>query len=484
MRLRLAFLALVTGLFACSDQNPGPMMVPEPLFNAFDGCEACRGGLIKVVLQNQGPAAEVRVVSGGATLFEGSVLTGQEIDLAGPGQHGAFVDDVVLFVDGAEVGRFATDCAEAVGPGSVFGPLAVTFAVSRDGGIVCPVTPPPPPEPCDECKGGLVELTLRNNGPEALIRVESDGVVFEGVVPTGGEFTVLGDDKKGKLKKNTVVFVNGVEAEEIHTSCSQPIGPGTVFGDFEVVRAVSEDNGPVCPVVPTDPDGCQECKGGVVELTLRNNGPEALIRVESEGIVFEGVVPNGGEFTVFGDDKKGKLEKNTVVFVNGVEAEEIHTSCSQPIGPGTVFGNFEVVSAVSEKNGPVCPVTADPADCECEGGLVELTLRNDGAEALIRVESDGIVFEGVVPTGGEFTVFGDDKKGKLKKNTVVFVNGVETEEIHTSCSQPIGPGTVFGNFVVVSAVSEKNGPVCPVATTTAAAWSFSGSGPWQALLAS
>ncbi|MEQ9399590.1 MAG: hypothetical protein RJQ04_10550, partial [Longimicrobiales bacterium] len=340
MRLRLALLALVTGLFACSDQNPGPMMVPEPLFNAFDGCEACRGGLIKFAFQNQGPAAEVRVVSGGATLFEGPVLTGQEIEITGPGAFNAFEGDVTLFVDGVEVGTFATDCAEEVGPGSVFGPLAVSFAASREGGFVCPVTPPPPPEPCDECKGGLLEMTLRNNGAEALIRVESEGVVFEGVVPTGGEFTIVGDRDDGKLKKDVKIFVEGVEVEEIHTSCSRPVAPGTVFGDFEVVRAVSKDNGSVCPVLPPDPDACAECKGGVLEMTLRNLGPDATIRLESETVVFDGLVPTGGEFTVVGDRSDGKFKNDVKVFVNGVEVEKIHTSCSKPIGPGAVFGDL------------------------------------------------------------------------------------------------------------------------------------------------
>ena len=41
------------------------------------------------------------------------------------------------------------------------------------------------------------------------------------------------------------IWVNGVLATSIHTSCSEPIGPGLVSGDFEVVDGESLFGGPL-----------------------------------------------------------------------------------------------------------------------------------------------------------------------------------------------------------------------------------------------
>jgi hypothetical protein len=47
--------------------------------------------------------------------------------------------------------------------------------------------------------------------------------------------------------------VEGVLNASIHTSCSQPIGPGLISGDFEVVSGRSKDNGLICPLVTCAP---------------------------------------------------------------------------------------------------------------------------------------------------------------------------------------------------------------------------------------
>ena len=54
------------------------------------------------------------------------------------------------------------------------------------------------------------------------------------------------------------------------------------------------------------------------------------------------------------------------IFVNGEFNTKIHTSCSQPIYPGLVFGDFTVVSGSSRNGGNLveCPpqITCDPCD--------------------------------------------------------------------------------------------------------------------------
>lgn len=106
-----------------------------------------------------------------------------------------------------------------------------------------------------------------------------------------------------------------------------------------------------------------------------------------------------------------------------------------------------------------------PACGECEGGVVELTLRYiEGVAAAIVIEAGDDVYDlGVVAPGGEFTIEGTRADGRFDSNNLeVALDGVvQAQEIHVSCSQPIEPGTVFGALQVVGAVSRENGPVCP-----------------------
>jgi hypothetical protein len=68
--------------------------------------------------------------------------------------------------------------------------------------------------------------------------------------------------------------VNGQVNTTLHTSCSKPIGPGLVSGDFEVVAGNSKDGGPLCPV--SEPGAqCRECRGEVTMLTLWYKGTTA-----------------------------------------------------------------------------------------------------------------------------------------------------------------------------------------------------------------
>lgn len=212
--------------------------------------------------------------------------------------------------------------------------------------------------------------------------------------------------------------------------------------------------------VPVEPSECQECKGGVTELTLRNNGPGGVIRVESETVVFEAFVPTGGEFTIFGDKADGKFKKDIKVFVDGVEVAKIHTSCSKPIGPGTIFADFEVVNAVSKDGGTVCPPGPAPECSTCKGKVTELTLSYDGAADadIIVTDKDGReLFNGAVAAGGSFSFSGKDDKGTMTTEITISVNGVDAVTIHTSCSQPIGVGSVFGDFTVLSGASLDGG---------------------------
>jgi len=115
---------------------------------------------------------------------------------------------------------------------------------------------------CDNCSGKVTELTLQYKGlSQALIRVEmkgkDGGIIFNDYVGPNGEFTINGQDKKGTLGTEITLYVDDVQNTKIHTSCSKPIGPGLVSGDFEVIEGYSKDGG----LLATTGNDCWECKG-------------------------------------------------------------------------------------------------------------------------------------------------------------------------------------------------------------------------------
>jgi hypothetical protein len=218
--------------------------------------------------------------------------------------------------------------------------------------------------PCGECRGGVTSLTLRYVGTTASAHIQvlqkKGEVVFDGTVQPGETFTFSGTDRYGKLGTEITIKVNGQVNTTLHTSCSKPIGPGLVSGDFEVVAGSSKDGGPLCPV-PGPGGPCGECRGGVTSLTLRYNGTTADAHIQvlqkKGGGVFDGTVQPGETFTFSDTDRHGKLDKEITIKVNGQVNTTLHTSCSKPIGPGLVSGDFEVVAGNSKDGGPLCPVS-------------------------------------------------------------------------------------------------------------------------------
>ncbi|MGA1867590.1 MAG: hypothetical protein ACMUJM_03485 [bacterium] len=218
---------------------------------------------------------------------------------------------------------------------------------------------------CYECDGKVSSLTLRYNGDTgAQIKVTQKGkcgsIVFNDSVEAGGTFTFSGQDQNGTLGTEICIYVDGEFNTKIHTSCSQPIGPCMTFGSFTVVEGYSKNGGLLCPIVPSD-DECGQCYGKVTSLTLQYNADTgAQIEVKQKGkcgsTVFNDYVEAGGTFTFFGQDKDGTLGTEIFIYVDGEFNTKIHTSCSQPIGPGMTFGSFTVKEGFSKDGGPLCSV--------------------------------------------------------------------------------------------------------------------------------
>jgi len=73
-----------------------------------------------------------------------------------------------------------------------------------------------------------------------------------------------------------------------------------------------------------------------------------------------------------------------------------------------------------------------------------------------------VIFDDQVAPGELFTLEGVDRKGTLGTEIILYVDGEEHVRIHTSCSQPIGPGLIKGDFLVVEAFSRRGGRICPI----------------------
>lgn len=136
------------------------------------------------------------------------------------------------------------------------------------------------------CRGKVTELTLRYTGTQAANVIVTrkppfSVVLYQGLVQPGAEFTVMGNYYGPKGFKDTLgtaieIAVDGGEAVELHTSCSEPIGPGLVVGDFEVVSGKSRKlRKPLCPI---DNGGCPANQQVTYTYTLINNG-SALVNV-------------------------------------------------------------------------------------------------------------------------------------------------------------------------------------------------------------
>jgi len=249
---------------------------------------------------------------------------------------------------------------------------------------------------------------------------------------------------------------------------------------------------------------CGECDGGVTSLTLMYQGDsEANIVVKEGGrkgkIIFEGLVPAVSVFSFNGNKKNGTIGKEIKIFVDGVENTKIHTSCSKPIGPGLVSGDFEVLWGYSLWGGSLCPWEEPPVG-DCDRGKPQvLTMKYTGQDCSASSHSQGldkvtcsgdpgsadpvwiiacdkkniadlgndktkIWFAGPVNLNDTFDIdAAAEGQSKLKAETVVFIfdidgNLLQSVRFHTSCSQPLNVGNQFGSLLLVEFVAEGEIP--------------------------
>ena len=163
---------------------------------------------------------------------------------------------------------------------------------------------------------------------------------------------------------------NGSVIDNGNGSITYEPAPGFVGADSFTYTITDPSGAQSTGVVTIDVSGNQECgpcDGKVTSLSLVYNGdaPASVKFEQGDGtVVFEDTVMPSEVFTVVGQDKKGTLGKNAEIFIDGDFYVKIHTSCSEPIGPGSVYGPFEVIAGESRNGGALCPVDSG------EGGQV------------------------------------------------------------------------------------------------------------------
>jgi SdrD B-like domain len=358
---------------------------------------------------------------------------------------------------------------------------------------------------CGTCAGKVNALSLSYNGPStANIQVrQKDGVtVFTGPVEPGVPFTFFGKKSTDlHLDTEISVFVNGALNVKIHTSCSQPIAPGFVFGAFTVLAGSSVDGGLLCAdlgcevgkpealvfeytglscAASNNPqDGKATCSGNpnlapVVQIVFSNeSGSEVYFNgTVSLGECFEASSKLAGKAT-FPSNSFAKIYSPTGTLLQSLA---IHTSCSQPIGAGDQYGALLLKEFVPEGFGG----GGTPTGTDCTAGKpASLTFRYTGqscaasnnpqdGKALcsgdpafapsVNIEfSDGgslVYFSGTVALDSTFVVApASIGQSSFKANSYVKIYSLsgtllQSLAIHTSCSQPLGVGDQYGALLL------------------------------------
>jgi len=287
---------------------------------------------------------------------------------------------------------------------------------------------------CSECEGGVTYLNLDylGNGPVNIVvtgetkgqkgeKGKKEKTGWEQVftaVNNGDIFEILTPDGAEKLGTRTYLTIDDGEPFEIHTSCSQDIAVGMVFGDYKVVEGASLKGGPFCEVDPSDDiiadngnsnedssddddaddetNNCNVCEGGVTYLNLDylGDGPVNIVvtgetkgqqgeKGKKERTAWEQVftaVNNGDIIEIQTPGGAEKLGTRTYLTIDDGEPFEIHTSCSQDIAVGMVFGDYKVIDGASLKGGAFCEVNSSDDIIADNGNSNEASDDNDSGD--------------------------------------------------------------------------------------------------------
>ncbi len=465
-----------------------------------------------------------------------------------------------------------------------------------------------PPSSGDDCQGKVIEAVFEyvgggcsgssNSQNKATCSGDPGGAPVAIVVTrdaskvsaSPSSAIALGDlvsftSSDGKLASNTEFDVDGpsgTQSLEIHTSCSQPLNVGDQFGSMRLSQLTTTEGGTVMASPPAPASVCQAVRRS--DFCDKDDKPDTLTweytgggcaasdndqgsKTKCEGSINDTLpvlvkpekgsdltVNPGEQFDLSPLDASKQIE---LVNGGGKEKLEIHTSCSQPLNPGDVFGSLTLVAVDGQGLGAsvdysyrienigstdafnitviddtISPVPGSPIASLAPGGSVTLMATDTlfdtttnivtvtgesgsgemcGAMASATVEvvdppgscEDGkpqeLVFQYLggdcsgssntqkdaecsgdpggapvsvsvtrdaskvsanpssgIPLGGTFSIM--TTESKLASNTEFDVDGpggTQSLKIHTSCSQPLSEGDRFGSVLLLQFVPEN-----------------------------
>ncbi|MBT8142752.1 MAG: DUF11 domain-containing protein, partial [Gammaproteobacteria bacterium] len=163
---------------------------------------------------------------------------------------------------------------------------------------------------------------------------------------------------------------------ELNKSCGATPGismvdnTATVLGEDSSTPVDTDESTDTLTVIP-----CDVCDGGVTDLTFEYQGvAPAMVQIydkndnsDASKLLFGGMVNPGDEIVITKLPGEDKFNNDVSIYVDGVFHRKFHTSCSKPIGPGQILGDFEIISGTSVNNGRMCPLDV----CNVQGGLLE-----------------------------------------------------------------------------------------------------------------
>jgi hypothetical protein len=394
-----------------------------------------------------------------------------------------------------------------------------------------------------------VSVEFRKSMDAAVMSVTPDTALA-----VGDTFEIL--STSGPTLKNQLKLLisgpGGTQNQEVHVSCSRALRCGDQFGSLKLVEFESELAG---TVLCADPDAPQtatrcvappvppgtSCDSKLTEAVFRFNrsdcqdplpnpqGGTASCNGDASDVTTDvnvtytgkqpdriAVSPNSGigEGDLFRLSATGRhdFHPNVKLLISDDDSVEqsiaIHTSCSQPLACGDVFGSLTLVGFSTKEGlevecdpappgGPLftetCEVPLAPPTPHCTSQVNSLTLVYLGEEfgsdcsvsnpqggnasctgdnltkpnVSITVTKDVTKVEAdpdlVMPILGLFSLVPIDPETQLQSSTEFDATdeagNTQSVVIHTSCSQPLNLGDRFGDFAVFAIDREGDGIV-------------------------
>ncbi len=394
--------------------------------------------------------------------------------------------------------EFHTSCSQPLAPGDRFGAIRVAGMETTEGGssslgadvtytytVTNSGTAPVSGITVVDAFGPVPGSPIASLAPGETVVLEATGRVldtFTNVVD------VMGTDALGRpCDQQAEVTVTRIEPRPSDDCCESGSKLGGLLLSYtgEDCSASRNSQDPKKVSCDGDPGDASPVRIIVTDKDDPND--------HKAKIWFDGTVALGQSFEALASNEgESKLKSSTFVFVIGagghvLQCIEFHTSCSQPLATGDQFGSIRVEGCYGESEGGNpegfcegrskpraltmvytglgCDASQndqDPKKVSCEGDPAGATsvriIASDKEEPDDRKAK--IWFDGVVSLDGSFVIdAGREGERKLKSSTFVHVismNGhvLQTVEFHTSCSQPLAAGDMFGSLMLIGFTPE------------------------------